>query len=159
MSTLTANLFDCLSVALNEEMVEVLTSSCDVRIERIVSRGHASPPDFWYDQAQHEFVLLVSGRSRLVFADGSPPRDLVPGDWLILPAHYRHRVDWTDPKQETVWLAVHYGAQNRSCSLWRQDDNGQRFCVGTFADRAAAEARQSELEAGGHRQIYWVVEE
>lgn len=155
----SANLFDQVPAAFSEELLEVLASSGDVRIERIVSRGHANPPDFWYDQSQHEFVLLVGGRARLVFADGSPPRELVPGDWLVLPAHYRHRVDWTDPEQETVWLAVHYGRQSGSCSLWRQDDNGQRFCVGTFADRAAAEARQSELEAGEHRQIYWIVED
>ena len=79
-----------------------------MRIERIVSRGHASPPDFWYDQDWHEFVLLMSGRARLELADGAPVVELEPGDWLDIKAHVRHRVDWTDPEQDTVWLAVHY---------------------------------------------------
>jgi cupin 2 domain-containing protein len=103
-----ANLFQQIPAALPNELVETLGRSEHVRIERIVSRGQASPADFWYDQEWHEFVLLVSGRARLVFADGTPAVDLAPGDWLDIRAHVRHRVDWTDPQQDTVWLAVHY---------------------------------------------------
>jgi len=105
---MTGNLFAALPATLPEELVETLCRSGPLRIERIVSRGHASPPGFWYDQADHEFVLLVSGRARLAFADGRPPVELAPGDWLEIKAHVRHRVDWTDPEQDTVWLAVHY---------------------------------------------------
>ena len=103
-----ANLFRQIPADLVEELVETLGNTAHVRIERIVSRGHASPPDVWYDQERHEFVVLVSGRARLAFADGSPPVEMVPGDWIDLKAHTRHRVDWTDPLQDTVWLAVHY---------------------------------------------------
>jgi len=103
-----ANLLRELPAELPEELTETLCQKEHVHIERIVSRGHASPPEFWYDQQKHEFVLLVSGRARLAFADGSPPVELAPADWLIIPAHKKHRVEWTDPEQDTVWLAVHY---------------------------------------------------
>lgn len=93
---------------LPDELLEILCQSSGARIERIVSRGQASPAGFWYDQEWHEFVLLVSGGARLEFADGSRMVDLAPGDWLDIPAHQKHRVDWTDPDQDTVWLAVHY---------------------------------------------------
>ena len=105
---MTGNLFQQIPAKLPEELVETLCQAEHVRIERIVSRGHASPPGFWYDQEWHEFVLLVNGRARLGFADGTPSVELVPGDWLDLKAHVRHRVEWTDPEQDTVWLAAHY---------------------------------------------------
>ena len=74
------------------------------RIERIASRSVTHGD--WYEQAWPEFVLLVAGSAMLEFADGSK-RDLNPGDWALLPAHCRHRVNWTDPASETLWLAVH----------------------------------------------------
>ncbi|MBN1587264.1 MAG: phosphoribosylaminoimidazole carboxylase [Candidatus Omnitrophica bacterium] len=92
----------------SEELIEVLAEGKNVRIERIVSRGHASPPDFWYDQDTHEFVLLVQGEARLVFEEGPELVYLKAGDFLDIPAHRKHRVDWTLPDQDTVWLAVHY---------------------------------------------------
>jgi cupin 2 domain-containing protein len=104
----TANLFRQFPADLAGELVEILAQSARVRIERIVSHGQSSPPGFWYDQAQNEFVLLVAGRARLEFADDSLAVELAPGDWLDLKAHVRHRVAWTDPEQATVWLAVHY---------------------------------------------------
>jgi cupin 2 domain-containing protein len=79
-----------------------------VRIERIVSRGHASPPGFWYDQPEHEFVLLVEGEAALV-VEGEGERRLAPGDWLEIKARVRHRVSWTAPDRATIWLAVFYG--------------------------------------------------
>jgi cupin 2 domain-containing protein len=90
------------------ELVETLCHAEAVRIERIVSRGQASPPGFWYNQGWHEFILLVKGRARLDFADGTPPTALEAGDWLDIRAHTKHRVEWTDPEQDTIWLAVHY---------------------------------------------------
>jgi cupin 2 domain-containing protein len=102
------NLFGEIPADLPEELVDVLCASQHLRIERIVSHGQASPPGSWYDQEWHEFVLLVSGRARLEFADGSPPIELAPGDWLDIKAHTRHRVAWTDPVQNTVWLAIYY---------------------------------------------------
>lgn len=76
------------------------------RVERIASRAQADPPGQWYDQNGDEFVLLLAGAARLGFADGSE-RVLAPGDWAVIPAHCRHRVAWTDPAVETLWLAVH----------------------------------------------------
>ena len=78
-----------------------------MRIERIVSHGHASPADFWYDQEEAEWVLLVQGSALLAFADGRETA-LEAGDYVHIPAHCRHRVVQTDPNMPTVWLAVFY---------------------------------------------------
>jgi cupin 2 domain-containing protein len=79
-----------------------------VRVERIVSFGHASPPGFWYDQPWHEWVVLLTGAARVLFEGDSAPVQLGPGDSLDIPAGRRHRVEWTAPDGPTVWLAVHY---------------------------------------------------
>jgi cupin 2 domain-containing protein len=90
------------------EIIDPILAAPGVRIERIISLGQASPPDFWYDQAETEWVLLLTGAARLRFADEHEPRLLGPGDWVEIAPHQRHRVDWTDPTQPTVWLAVFY---------------------------------------------------
>lgn len=77
-------------------------------IERIVSTGQSSPPGFWYDQPEGEWVLLVQGEASLRFADEAQARRLKAGDYLHIAPHRRHRVDWTSPDQTSVWLAVHY---------------------------------------------------
>jgi cupin 2 domain-containing protein len=78
------------------------------RVERIVSTGQASPPGFWYDQDVAEWVVLLSGAAELQFEDETAPRKLAPGDWIDIAAHRRHRVNWTDPSQPSIWLAIHY---------------------------------------------------
>ena len=90
------------------EITEAIATRPGVRIARIVSLGQASPPDFWYDQAEAEWVLVLAGAARLRFADEPEERLLGPGDWVEIAAHRRHRVEWTDPAQPTVWLAVFY---------------------------------------------------
>jgi len=90
-----------------DERVDRLARGDGVRIERIVSHGHRSPDGFWYDQRETEWVALLTGAARIAFDDGREVR-LTPGDHLLLPAHTRHRVAWTDPAQATVWLAVFY---------------------------------------------------
>lgn len=90
-----------------EEFIEVLAEKSTVRIERIVSRGHATPDGEWFDQESSEFVVLLKGAARLEYDDGGV-QNLEPGDWLVIPPHRRHRVDWTLENTETVWLAVHY---------------------------------------------------
>ena len=92
---------------LPEELIETLVESDSVRIERIVSTGHASPEGFWYDQPRAEFVLVLQGRARLDFDEGES-LELAPGGWVDIPAHRRHRVAWTTPDEPTVWLAIHY---------------------------------------------------
>lgn len=89
------------------EHFESLATGSGARVERIVSHGHCSPPDFWYDQEEDEWVLLVSGRAALEIEGRAGELELAPGDWLHLPAHRRHRVTWTHPEEPTVWLAVH----------------------------------------------------
>jgi cupin 2 domain-containing protein len=100
------NLIADLPAGLPEELFETLSENRYVRIERIVSHGHASPPDFWYDQPQHEWVVLLKGAAKLRFEDQTI--ELNPGDFINIPAHKRHRVEWTTPSEPTVWLAVHY---------------------------------------------------
>lgn len=78
-----------------------------MRIERIVSTGQASPPGFWYDQADDEFVVLLSGGARLSFVEGDVMIDMKPGDWVEIPARLRHRIESTLAEPATVWLAVH----------------------------------------------------
>jgi cupin 2 domain-containing protein len=87
------------------ELSETLASGSSLRIERIVSRGHASPAGFWYDQDEDEFVLLLAGSATLAFQE-HPPLELAPGDHVLIPAHVKHRVERTDPAADTVWLAV-----------------------------------------------------
>jgi len=91
------------------ERFDALLARPGLKIERIVSNGQASPPGFWYDSAQDEWVLLLSGGAGLHIEGEAQARRLLPGDWLHLPAHCRHRVAWTDAAQPSVWLAVHFG--------------------------------------------------
>jgi len=102
------NLFDNLPATLPDELVDVLVRGAGVRIERIVSTGHRSPDDFWYDQDEHEWVVVLRGSGAVRFADRAEPVVLRPGDHLTIPAHARHRVEWTDDDEPTVWLAVFY---------------------------------------------------
>ena len=89
-----------------EELFESLADGGDVRIERIISSGQSSPDGFWYDQAQDEWVAVLQGSARLTWEDGTE-RVLDTGDWLLIPAHTRHRVEWTSTAPPCVWLAVH----------------------------------------------------
>lgn len=105
--TSVQNLFDGITPELPGEVVEEILRAEGFRIERIISRGQRSPEGFWYDQQTDEWVLLVSGSATLGFEDGRT-FDLKPGDYLLIPRHCRHRVERTDPGEETVWLAVHW---------------------------------------------------
>lgn len=104
----TGNLFTDIPSDLPQELVQILAAAGRVRIERIVSRGHASPPGFWYDQAEHEWVLLLKGKAALRFESGDRLQELGEGDFVNIPAHARHRVEWTAADTDTVWLAVFY---------------------------------------------------
>jgi cupin 2 domain-containing protein len=100
--------------AATEELVEVLAEGRAVRIERIVSDGHASPEGFWYDQDEAEWVLVVRGAARLRLEGPEDVVELAAGDWVTIEPHRRHRVEWTRPGEETVWLAV----------FWKDDAPG-----------------------------------
>jgi cupin 2 domain-containing protein len=108
-----SNLFARVPEATPEEFVQVLVCTGGVKIERIVSRGHCSPPDFWYDQETCEFVTILKGSAGIRFRDTDEVLSLNPGDWLNIPAHVQHQLAWTDPLTDTVWLTVHYPADGR----------------------------------------------
>lgn len=88
-----ANLFADLPPDLPDELFTILLDANGVRIERIVSHGHASPKGFWYDQEQHEWVVVLKGAARLQFEDRTIEMEL--GDFVNIPAHTKHRVEWT----------------------------------------------------------------
>ena len=102
-----SNLFSDIPTPLPVELFQTLLTTPNFRIERIVSHGHASPPDFWYEQDQHEWVLLIQGAARLRFQD--EVIEMSPGDFVNLPAHKRHRVAATTLDEPTIWLAMYYG--------------------------------------------------
>ena len=91
-----------------DELFENLVESDLVRIERIVSAGQASAEGFWYDQDRSEWVLVLGGSAGLRFEDSDEVVVMKPGDWINIPAHKKHRVEWTDPNEKTIWLAVYY---------------------------------------------------
>ncbi len=102
------NLINNLPDNLPEEIIETLTQNEHIRIEQIVSTGHSSPDDFWYDQAQSEFVIILKGEAKLQFEDGAELMHMKPGDYLLIPAHKKHRIEWTTPNEPTVWLAIFF---------------------------------------------------
>lgn len=105
------NLFSDLPSELPDEFFETLAAGGQTRVERIVSLGHTTAEDFWYDQTEHEFVVVLRGAARLRFEGDDEPVELRPGDYLTIPAHRRHRVDWTTSDEPTVWLAVFFSGE------------------------------------------------
>jgi cupin 2 domain-containing protein len=104
------NIFDDIFATLPEELFTTLHQAAGVRIERIVSQGQCSPPGFWYDQAEDEWVIVLEGSATIEF-DGNEPVRLERGSYLNIPAHTTHRVQWTDSDRQTVWLAIHYNGR------------------------------------------------
>lgn len=90
------------------EFLETVVVSAGIKLERIVSRGQSTPPGQWLEQDADEWVVLLSGSARLKFFDGTTEMTLVPGDHMTIPAGCRHRVEWTEQHENTVWLALHY---------------------------------------------------
>jgi len=101
------NLLKNIPTNLPKELFETLVKNDHINIERIISKGHTSPEEGWYDQGKNEFVLLLKGAARLEFEDGRVV-SIGVGDWLEILARVKHRIVWTEPEGETVWVAVHY---------------------------------------------------
>ena len=101
------NIFKAIPIDLSEEKIEQLVGNNHMKVERIISKGHKSPVTGWYDQKFEEWVLLLKGEAKISFLDESTVT-LKPGDYLNIPAHKKHRVDWTTPDDETIWLVIHY---------------------------------------------------
>lgn len=102
------NIFADIPNQLADELIETLAENQHIRIERIVSTGHTTPVDTWYDQDQDEWVILLKGNALIQFDDQQQPVSLRPGDHLLIPAHRKHRVSWTSADPPAVWLAVFF---------------------------------------------------
>jgi cupin 2 domain-containing protein len=104
MSIIVQNIFHDCQAAAGEEKFVTLCENASVKIERIVSHSYSSPENFWYDQGQDEWVMVLRGAATLAFAGGEMV-ELKSGDYLTIPRHLKHRVARTGA--ETIWLAVH----------------------------------------------------
>lgn len=108
ISVRSGNLWADIPAVLADELFTELSRGGAARVERIVSRGHTSPAGFWYDQDEAELVVVIDGAARLEF-EGGEQLSLAAGDWVEIPAHLRHRVSWTAPDRDTIWLAIFFG--------------------------------------------------
>ncbi|MFC1777127.1 cupin domain-containing protein [Pseudomonadota bacterium] len=103
----TGNLFESIPENISDEIFSALVQEENVRIERIISTGQSSPSSGWYDQNDNEWVMVVKGEAKISFENGRVVL-LKAGSYINLPAHTKHKVAWTKPDTETIWLAVHY---------------------------------------------------
>lgn len=102
------NIFFEYGISKSHEIFETLLKSDSFKLERIISSGQATPEGEWLCQELDEWVILLSGKAGLSFEDEECIIDLFPGDYIHIPANKRHRVEWTDKNQKTIWLALHY---------------------------------------------------
>jgi len=101
------NIFSDLPKSIDKEVFEDILTRENIRIERIISRGQCSPESDWYDQEENEWVIMLSGSGTLLFED-ERVIELKTGDYVLIPAHQRHKVVSTDTEQPTIWLAVFF---------------------------------------------------
>jgi cupin 2 domain-containing protein len=101
------NIFSDLPTSLDQEVFEDILNRENIRIERIISQGHSAPETGWFDQDENEWVIVLTGSASLLF-EGQDEIELSAGDYLMIPAHQRHRVLKTDPEQPTIWLAIFF---------------------------------------------------
>ena len=102
-----SNIFESMPANPDAEVVDLIAQNKNAKIERIISRGQTSPATGWYDQEKDEWVLVLKGEAIISFDNGKEV-NLKTGDHINISAHTKHKVKWTDPETETVWLAVHY---------------------------------------------------
>ena len=108
MSISIKNISGNIPAELPDELFEEILAGKNFKLERIVSRGHHCPEGFWYDQDENEWVVLLTGRAVLLFEGREETVELRPGNHILISRHLRHRVEWTDPDQDTIWLALFY---------------------------------------------------
>lgn len=102
-----SNILGAIPSDLSAEVFEDIIKSPNIRIERIISKGQSTPADSWYDQEEHEWVMVLEGKAILEF-ENNHSLTLNKGDYINIPAHCKHKVSWTDPDQITLWLAIFY---------------------------------------------------
>lgn len=103
-----SSIFSNIPDSITEEIFETLLRTDHFKLERIISSGHATAPGEWYDQDNNEWVIVLSGSASLLFEGSEEVLVMNPGDYVFIPAQRRHRVEWTDASQKTIWLALHY---------------------------------------------------
>ncbi len=101
------NIFKNIPEMLKEELFEDIISSGDVKIEQIISEGHTSPKEGWYESEQNEWVIVLQGEARLSF-ESDEDIELKRGDYKNIPAFCKHKVSYTPLSEKTIWLAVYY---------------------------------------------------
>ncbi|MGZ5576228.1 MAG: cupin domain-containing protein [Methylobacter sp.] len=107
MNPANPNIFKNIPNQLPEELIECIFKQDNIQIERIISQGHITPAGQWYDQDWDEWVLLLQGEAILRYENDNRSFHLIAGDYLLIPAHTKHRVEWTPPDLQTIWLAAH----------------------------------------------------
>ena len=102
------NVFSGIQKQAPDEVLETVLQTGQFKIERIISHGHTTTKGEWYDQDRNEWVLILKGNAGLLFEGSDKTVTMKTDDYINIPAHQKHRVEWTDPEEETIWLAVHY---------------------------------------------------
>ena len=101
------SLFKNIPKSLPNELFEEILQSKNFKIKRIISKGHTTPKSKWYDQNENELAILIKGSAELLFENNKRIK-MQEGDYINIPSHTKHRIEKTDPKGETIWLAVFY---------------------------------------------------
>jgi len=107
MKLISKNMYEDLPENLRDEIIQVIAENSNIKIEKIISHGQSSPQNFWYDQEQNEFVLLLKGSAELLFENDEQVK-MNEGDYIIIPSHKKHRIEKTSETEKTIWLAIHY---------------------------------------------------
>ena len=102
------NIFSDIQKLAPDEVLETILQTQQFKIERIISHGHDTAEGEWYDQDKNEWVLVLKGNAGLLFEGDDETVTMKTGDFINIPAHRKHRVEWTDPEEKTIWLAIHY---------------------------------------------------
>ncbi len=103
-----SNFFSHTHSVTSEEIFETLVSTRNVKIERIISKGQGTPDNEWLTQNLSEWVILLKGSAILSFEESKKTIKMNPGDYILIPANTKHRVEWTDPDNQSFWLAIHF---------------------------------------------------
>ena len=101
------NIFNQIPKDLKDELFEDIINTDSLKIERIISYGHTSPKTGWYESEKSEWVIVLKGEAVLSF-ENSDDVKLATGDYINIAALKKHKVSWTLPNVETIWLAIHY---------------------------------------------------
>ena len=109
------NIFSGIKKRSPGEIFETIIKTHQFKIERIISSGQSTDKGKWYDQDVDEWVIVLKGNAGVLFEGDNEVVIMKQGDYINIPAHQKHRVEWTDPKNETIWLTVHY--QNESSQV------------------------------------------